>query len=94
MPSPPTLRASLSGTILQTLPELLTPLSISAQVSADAVTAIRKVWVLITLWKQYSVKHARKLEARPPRVKKKKKKRKKKKSYVWIEVNLVLFVLT
>ena len=47
-----TLRASLSGTFLQTLPDLLTPLKghsifISAQLSTDAVSDLRKVWVLI-----------------------------------------------
>ena len=47
-------RASLSGTFLQTLPELVTPLKghsiyISAQLSTDAVSALRKVWVLIKL---------------------------------------------
>ena len=45
-----TLRASLSGTLLQTLPALVTPLkgySISAQLSSDAVSALRKVSVLI-----------------------------------------------
>ena len=48
------LRASLSGTgtFLQTLPDLVTPLKghsifISAQLSTDAVSALRKVWVLI-----------------------------------------------
>ena len=55
-----TLRASLSGTFLQTLPDLVTPLKghalfISAQLSTEAVTALRKVWVLIRLWKQHSV---------------------------------------
>ena len=49
-----TLRAPLSGTFLQTLPDLVTPL-ISAQLSTDAVSALRKVWVLIRLWKQPSV---------------------------------------
>ena len=48
-----TLRASLSGTFLQTLP--LNGHSISAQLSTDAVSALRKVWVLIRLWKQHSV---------------------------------------
>ena len=47
----PTLRASLSGTFLQTLPDLVTPPLkghfISAQLSTDAVSALRKVWVLI-----------------------------------------------
>ena len=47
-----TLRASLSGTFLQTLPDLVTPLKehsifISAQLSTDAVSALRKVLVLI-----------------------------------------------
>ena len=46
-----TLRASLSGTFLQTLPDLVTPLKgalfISAQLSSDAVSALRKVRVLI-----------------------------------------------
>ena len=51
-----TLRASLSGNFLQTLPDLVTPLKghvlfISAQLSTDAVSALRKVWVLISLWK-------------------------------------------
>ena len=50
----PTLRASLSGTFLQTLPDLVTPLKghsifISVQLSSDAVSALRKVWVLIKL---------------------------------------------
>ena len=43
-----TLRASLSGIFLQTLPELVTPLNrhsmfISGQLSTDAVSALRKV---------------------------------------------------
>ena len=45
-----TLRASLSGTFLQTLPDLVMPLkghSTSVQLSTDAVSALRKVWVLI-----------------------------------------------
>ena len=52
-----TLRAPLSGTFLQTLPDLVTPLkghSFSAQLSTDAVSALRKVLVLIRLWKQPS----------------------------------------
>ena len=44
---PCTLRASLSGTFLQTLPDLVTPLFISSQLSTDAVSALRKVWVPI-----------------------------------------------
>ena len=71
-----TLRPSLSGTFLQTLPELVTPLKgysvfISAQLSTDAVSALRKVWVLIIKTVEAS-KHARrnkKREARPLRVK-------------------------
>ena len=47
-----TLRASLSGTFLQTLPDIVTPLkgalSISAQLSTDVVSALRKVRVLIS----------------------------------------------
>ena len=48
----PTLLAPLSGTFLQTLPDLVTPLKghalfISAQLSSDAVSALRKVRVLI-----------------------------------------------
>ena len=46
-----TLPASFSGTVLQTLPELVTPLKghsfISAQLSTDAVGTLRTVWVLI-----------------------------------------------
>ena len=48
------LRASLSGTSLQTLPDLVTPLKgalfiSAAQLSTDAVSALRMVWVLIKL---------------------------------------------
>ena len=46
----PSLPASLSGTFLQTLPDLVTPLkghSLSTQLSSDAVRAPRKVRVLI-----------------------------------------------
>ena len=45
-------------------------LFISAQLSTDAVSALRKVWVLITLWKQPSAQARSKHEAHPPRVKK------------------------
>ena len=67
-----TLPASLSGTFLQTLPELVTPLKehvlfISAQLSTDAVIAIKKVGVLTRL-KETASKHARKHEACPARV--------------------------
>ena len=48
-----TLRATLSGTFLQILPDLVTPLNgalfISPQLSTEAVSALRKVWVLIKL---------------------------------------------
>ena len=52
-------QASLSGTFLQTLPDLHGyategALFISAQLSTDAVSGLRKVWVLIRLWKQPS----------------------------------------
>ena len=46
-----TLQVLDSGTFLQTLPELVTPLNalmalfISAQLSTDAVSALQKVWV-------------------------------------------------
>ena len=47
--------------------------------STDAVCALRKVWVLTWLWKQHiASKHARKHEARPPRIKRKKEREKKK----------------
>ena len=52
------LRASLSGTFLQTLPETVTAtegaLFISVQLSTDVVSAFQKVWVLMLLWKQPS----------------------------------------
>ena len=53
----PKLRASLSGTFLQTLPELVLPLKghsvfISAQPSTNT---LQKVGVPIRLWKQHSV---------------------------------------
>ena len=66
------LRASLSGTFLQSLPELVTPLKgelfISAQLSTDAVSAFRDCGCNI------ASKHARKHETYPPRVKKEKEK--------------------
>jgi len=62
---------------------------ISAQLSTDAVSALRKVWVLVKLWKQHTApKHARKDQLGPPRVK-----TTKKKSSVSIQMILVLFVL-
>ena len=51
-------QASLSGTFLQTPPEMVTyalkpgALFTSAQLSTDAVSALRKAWVLIRLWKK------------------------------------------
>lgn len=55
-----TLQALLSCTLLQTLPELVTPLKgcslISVQLSPDSVSALWKVWVLIQMWKRYRVK--------------------------------------
>ena len=61
----PTLQASLSGTYLQIRPELhgysinirhwRGALFISAQLSTDTVSALRKVWLLIRLWKQHCV---------------------------------------
>ena len=54
------LRASLSITCLQTLPELVTPLksslySISPRscLYTDVVSALRMVWELIRLWRQH-----------------------------------------
>ena len=58
---------------------------ISAQLFTDAVSALRKVRVLIRLWKQPSAQHARKHEAHPPRV--------NKKSSVSIQTIWVLFEL-
>ena len=52
-----TLRASLSGTFLQTARfgyATEGALFISAQLSSDAVSALQKLWVLIRLWKQLS----------------------------------------
>ena len=51
---------SLVGTFLQTLPlrigyAIAGALFISAQLSTDAVSALRKVWLLIRLWKQHGV---------------------------------------
>ena len=64
-----TLRASFSGTFLRSLPELIVaPLTegtlfISAQLFADAVSTLRKVWVLMRLWEQHTAsKNARKHE--------------------------------
>ena len=66
---------------------------ISAQLSSDAVSALRKVPVLIimtVLRSNLEPKHARKHETHPPRVKKKKK---KKESSISIQTIVVLFVL-
>ena len=60
-------------------------LFISTQISTDAVSALRKIWVLIRLWKQQlAPKHARKCETHLHRVRKKKI-RKRKKSSVSIQ---------
>ena len=68
---------SLSGIFLQTMPDLVTPLKgpsifISAQLSTDAVSALRKLWVLIIedCGSTLAPKHALKHETHPPRVKK------------------------
>ena len=66
-------------------------LFISAQLSSDAVSALRMVRVRIyDCRSNLAPKHARKQETHPPRVK---KKRKKKKSSVSIETIVVLFAL-
>ena len=78
-----TLRAPLSGTFLQTLPDLSYAtegaLFISAQLSSDSVSALRKVRVLIIYdcRSNLAPKQARKHETHPPWVKKKKKKKKR-----------------
>ena len=54
----PSITFSVSGTFLQTLPEMITLLkghSISAQMSTNAVGALSKVWVLTKLRKQQSI---------------------------------------
>ena len=70
----PILRASLSGTFLQTLPELVTPLFkgvlvISVRVSTDAVNARRISGSGADCGSNIASKHAHKHEARPPGVK-------------------------
>ena len=54
------LQASLSGTFLQTVPELVTSLKgallISMQLSTDAVNALQNVWAPIRLWTQHCTK--------------------------------------
>ena len=55
-----TVRASLAGTCIQTPPELVTPLKGARSKSprrlfTNTVSAVPKVWVLITLWKQHGV---------------------------------------
>ena len=68
----------------QILPELVTSLKgtegvpfISAQLSTDAGSALRNVWVQIWPWKQLSAQD--KYDTHPPRVKKKERKKEKKK---------------
>ena len=82
-----TLRTSLSGTFLQTLPDLLTSLkghSLSPRSCPPTRSAPSE-----RLWKQPSPRHARKHEAHPPPVKKKREK--KRRSSVSIQTILVLF---
>ena len=52
-------------------------LFISAQLSADAVSAFRKVWVLIRLWKQHNVNMRRGTSAAGKKEERKKKKKKR-----------------
>ena len=78
----PVLQVSLSGTLLKTLPELVTPLNepfIRSEHVTDAVSALRKVLILIRLWKQRRVTTSTHVNMRRvrPGLKKKKKKRKK-----------------
>ena len=58
-------------------------LFISAQLSTDAISALRKVWVLIRLWKHHSVQARHEHEARPPLVKKERKKSVPSREPVW-----------
>ena len=71
------LRASLSGTFLQTLPQLVTPLkerSLSPRSCPPTLSAPSEMFgCLEDCGNNIASKHALKLEARPPRVKKKKK---------------------
>ena len=74
-----TLWTSLSGTFLQTLTELVTPLkghslSLHSCPPMLSVHALRVVWVLIKLWKQHiASKHANEHEVHLPWVKKKRR---------------------
>ena len=67
--SRPTLWTSLSSTLLQTLPELITPLKghlylhVCMQLSTNAVSALQKVWVLRS---NIAPKHPCKHETYPP----------------------------
>ena len=79
-----TLRAPLSGTFLQTLPDLVTPLkghSLSSRSCPPTWSAALSV--RFGYWKDcgsnLASKHVRKHETHPPRAKKKRKKKKKKK---------------
>ena len=70
--TPRKLQGSLSGTFLQTVrigSATEGALFISAQLSPDAVSALRKAWLLTN--KSVEATYARKYEARPPRIKKK-----------------------
>ena len=67
----PTLRASLSGTFLQTLPDLVTPLK-GHSLSPRNYPPTRSAPSEYDCKSNLAPKHARKNEALPPRVKKKK----------------------
>ena len=74
-----TLRASLSGTFLQTLPDLVTPLqghSSSPRSCPPTRSAPSERFGYYDCGSNLAPKHARKHETHPPRVKKKKKKKK------------------
>ena len=93
-----TLQTSLSGTFLQTLPELLTPLKghvlfISAQLSTDAVSALRKVWVLIlNKTVEATLRPSTRLNLRRVRPGLKKKEKKKRKKQFRLDSNDLDFI--
>ena len=99
-------RASLSGTFLQTLSELVTPLkehSLSPRSCPPTLSAPSEMFgCLEDCGGNIASKHALTLEARPPRLEKKKERKKRKKkgekkerkqSSVSVQTILVLFVL-
>jgi len=89
----PILRASLSGTFLQTLPDLVTPLKgtlyLRAAVHRRGQRPPKGSGTDKTVEANLAPKHARKHETHPPRV----KKIEEKKSSVSIQTILVLFEL-